>query len=94
VQDADRLDAIGSIGIARCLFFSATHGGGIHQKSTMKVNCWARSLRKLDDNTASMHFTQKLFRIPNLMKTSKGKEMALERMNIMHMFLEHLEKEW
>jgi uncharacterized protein len=83
VQDADRLDAIGAIGIARCLFFSSTHGGYIHQKPAVSGS-----------NTASMHFHEKLFRIPGLMKTKKGREMALKRMPIMHAFVECLEEEW
>lgn len=80
VSDADILDALGAIGIARCLFFSATHGGVIHDPENKR--------------SAIRHFHDKLFHLKNMMKTDKGKILAQEKTEIMRIFVSTLENEW
>ncbi len=73
VQDADRLDALGAIGIARAF----SYGG-------------YRSRPLYGENRASTiaHFHEKLLLLHDMMKTGKGREMAIERRNFMLQFLE------
>lgn len=77
VQDADRLDALGAIGIARTF----AYGGSMH-----------RALYGDETSTVS-HFHDKLFKLKNLMNTSKGKVLAIERHEFMTIFLDQLDRE-
>lgn len=81
VQDADRLDAIGAIGIARTFAF----GGSKQRELYNPVQ---------PDNTSVQHFYNKLFLLKEKMNTTIGKEMAKERHNYMKDFLDHFYKEW
>ncbi|OJD15174.1 hypothetical protein AJ78_04537 [Emergomyces pasteurianus Ep9510] len=66
VQDADRLDALGAVGIARCFTYLGAKGRGQGQGS------W-----ELDE--AIVHFEEKLERLEGMMKTESGREMARVR---------------
>lgn len=95
VQDADRIDALGAIGIARCLFFSATHGGIIHDTSSSPViNMTNDIYTSQTKRVASHHFHEKLFKLPLLMKTKTGRKIANDRMLIMKDFVSSLSNEW
>lgn len=72
VQDADRLDALGAIGIARTF----AYGG--------KNNRLLYGDEKREDSLS--HFYDKLFKLDNLMNTKKAKEIALERIQFMREF--------
>ncbi|CAK21213.1 HD domain-containing protein [Listeria welshimeri] len=80
VQDADRLDAIGAIGIARTFTY-----GGAHN----------REIANLDNpkNTTLQHFYDKLLLIPNRLNTKTAKNIAIEKQQIMQYFIQSLEKE-
>lgn len=69
VQDADRLDAIGAVGIARCFTFL-----GARSKSAGKEGD-----KELDLDDAIEHFNEKLVKLEGMMKTVTGREMARER---------------
>jgi uncharacterized protein len=75
VQDADRLDAIGAVGVARCFAF----GGAKKQGQPMAA--------------ALEHFEEKLVKLPDMMKTETGKEMAKERKKVLVGFAMHFEEE-
>lgn len=104
VQDADRLEALGAIGISRCLFFTAARGGLIHDPDAIVYHNLtaeeyaARSKDKSEGKgkkqAASTHFHEKLFKLQYLMKTGTGREMAHERTKIMHLFIASLYEEW
>lgn len=86
VQDADRLDALGAIGIVRCLQVS-THLG----VSVYDVNDPFCSQREPDDKRYSVdHFYTKLFRLPALMQTDSAKQEAKKRTDFMRSFLAQL----
>lgn len=79
VQDADRLDALGAIGIARTFAF----GGKNHRLIYGDPN-------KQDSIT---HFYDKLLKLEKLMNTNKAKEIAVQRTNYMKEFLDAFYKE-
>lgn len=78
VQDADRLDAIGAIGIARVF----TYGGAIGRPI-----CSETEFSSID------HFYEKLLNIVGQMNTTRGYIIAIERHNYMRGFLEELNRE-
>ncbi len=84
VQDADRLDALGAIGIARVFATSSKLGKPIYDPK-----------KPLDiDASAIHHFYVKLFKLPSLMNTKTGKELAKKRVRYMKAFLKRFFKEW
>ncbi len=86
VQDADRLEALGSIGIARCLMTAGSLGQAFyHLEEPFPIT------RMPDDRQQSIdHFFAKLFKLPTTMKTKTGRAEAHERVGIMVAFLEQL----
>ncbi len=89
LQDADRLEAIGSIGIMRCIS-TGTRMGGEYFHST---DPWAKE-RTLDDGRYSIdHFYVKLLKLPESMTTEAGRKEARRRAETMRIFLERLGEE-
>lgn len=94
VQDADRLDAIGAIGIARCMAYSGSKGRLIHDPNKQaRENLTAEDYRKGDD-TAIMHFYEKLLKLKDLMNTDYGRKMAEQRHAYLEDFLSEFYAEW
>ncbi len=81
VQDADRLDALGAIGIARCFAYTGKVGRPIYNNNK-------------DDVSGIAHFYQKLLDLKDLMNTDKGRKIAIERTEFMKNYLERFFKEW
>ena len=89
LQDADRIDALGAIGIARCF---AT--GGIIGSSFYDVNDPFAENRELNDKEFSIdHFYKKLLTLPETMKTEAGKNEAQKRVHFIKIFLNQLKEE-
>ncbi|MBC2183153.1 HD domain-containing protein [Listeria sp. FSL L7-0233] len=80
VQDADRLDAIGAIGIARTFTY-----GGAHNREIANHNH--------PEETTLQHFYDKLLLIQDQLKTKTAQELAIEKQQIMQDFIHALEKE-
>jgi uncharacterized protein len=89
VQDADRLDALGAIGVARCIAVGAALGRSIY--SPDDPFCAARA----PDDTASSvdHFYSKLLRLADTMQTDAGRREAGRRSAFMRGYLEQLRTE-
>ncbi|SHF55411.1 HD domain-containing protein [Ornithinibacillus halophilus] len=81
VQDADRLDAIGAIGIARTFAYGGAKGQLINHDN-------------LKESTSIQHFYDKLLRLMDTMNTSTAKNIAKERHQFLERFLEQFYKEW
>ena len=93
VRDADRLDAIGAIGIARTFAYGGAKGRKLYDDAEeARANMSVQEYRT--KSTASVtHFYEKLLLLKDLMVTEKGKQMAEERHAFMVSFLEQLQKE-
>lgn len=81
VQDADRLDAIGAIGLARVFAFGGSKNREIYNP-------------KQPDQTTIQHFYDKLLKLKDLMNTATAQQMALERHAYLESFLDRFYKEW
>ncbi len=89
VQDADRLDALGAIGILRCAAVNTKMESSFYEPQ----DPFAED-RPFDDSKFMVdHYFVKLFKLPELMNTEAGKKIALERVAFMSEFLETLGKE-
>lgn len=89
LQDADRLDALGAIGIARVF---AT--GGSLDRPFYEPNDPFCNQRNPDDETWTVdHFFKKLLKLESLMNTNSGKTEAKKRTKILEDFLDHLKQE-
>jgi uncharacterized protein len=89
VQDADRLEAVGAIGIARCFLTGGSMGTPLYESS----DPFAQN-RELDDRSYTLdHFYCKLMGLADTMKTKAGKEEAIKRTNYMKAFLMQLGSE-
>ena len=82
VQDADRLDAIGAIGIARTFAFGGSRGRRIHDPAG------------LDSGSSIRHFYDKLLLLKGLMNTPTGKVLAIRRDAYLRDFLDEFYAEW
>ncbi|WP_394126917.1 HD domain-containing protein [Vibrio hepatarius] len=89
VQDADRLDALGAVGIARCLQVSAGFSASLYQ-----VDDPFCTDRELDDKNYTVdHFYNKLFKLEAMMNTESAKQEARKRTAYMEAFLQQLKQE-
>lgn len=90
LQDADRLDALGAIGIART--FSV--GGSENRTFYNADDPFCRSDRDLDDMQWTLdHFQMKLLKLQDCMHTKTAKKIAQERTRFMILFIRQLQKE-
>jgi len=89
VQDADRLEALGAIGIARCLLTGGSLGTQLYEPDDPFCEAREPEERKY----AIDHFYQKLFRLPETMQTAAGQAEAQRRAGFMREYLRHLDGE-
>ncbi|MBP1915351.1 HD domain-containing protein [Lederbergia galactosidilytica] len=88
VQDADRLDAIGAIGIARTFVFSGAMNQLIYDPSEQIQNI------SLKNASAIHHFYDKLLKLKSLMNTEYARKLAESRHSYMENFLKQFFQEW
>ncbi|NLE35045.1 MAG: HD domain-containing protein [Bacteroidales bacterium] len=94
VQDADRLDAMGAVGIARAFSYGGLRGREIYDPREKILN--PPLLPGTSSHSASTvhHFYDKLLMLKNLMNTPTGRELARERHDFMLSYLDQFFREW
>ncbi|MFC9539782.1 HD domain-containing protein [Lysinibacillus sp. NPDC056959] len=92
-RDADRLDAIGAIGIARTFAFGGAKGRKLYDKEENARMDMTEDEYRSKNTSSVTHFYEKLLLLKDLMITEKGKQMAEERHQFMVQFLEQLQNE-
>jgi len=95
VQDADRLDAIGAIGISRAIYFGGHFGEKIYDPAVKpRTEMTHAEYRNLDNETIINHFYEKLLTLKDLMNTTAAKQLAEHRQQVMLDFLTEYKAEW
>jgi uncharacterized protein len=97
VQDADRLDAIGAIGIARCFTYGGSRKRSLYNPEIPPIlDITKEEYTKLHGKDVPIlnHFYEKLFKLKDMMKTKTGKKIAEERHKFMEDFVIHFLEEW
>jgi uncharacterized protein len=94
VQDADRLDAIGAIGIARCFNYGGFKNRALYDPEiTPNLNMTKEQYKNSNAPTLN-HFYEKLLLLKDKMNTKTGKKIAIERHQYMEQFLTQFYNEW
>ncbi|WP_033541061.1 HD domain-containing protein [Planococcus sp. CAU13] len=93
VQDADRLDAIGAVGIARTFAFGGSRGRKLYDWGEEPRKKMTEEEYRSKPTSSATHFYEKLLLLKERMTTETGKQIADERHQYMLSFLEQLKKE-
>lgn len=91
VQDADRIDAIGAVGIARAFYYGGFVGNLMHYSNFLShknLTSYQEEITVID------HFHEKLLKLDELMNTDSAKDIAKERTAFMCDFLKRFYQEW
>ena len=94
VQDADRLDAIGAIGIARCFNYGGFKNNIIYSPDLPPQLNMSKEEYKASNGSSINHFYEKLLLLKNKMNTKKGMQLAAQRHQFMEQYLEQFYAEF
>ena len=94
VQDADRIESLGAIGIARAFTYGGKHGNLIYDPAIKPAELVSHDQYREHEETTINHFDEKLFKLEKLMNTAGGKKEAHERTEYMKEFVAKFLAEW
>lgn len=94
VQDADRLDALGAIGIARTFAYGGNHNRKMYDPDIKAKDKMTAEEYYASESTSINHFYEKLFKLENMINTDTAKIIARERTAYMQEFVDEFMKEW
>lgn len=94
VQDADRMDAIGAIGIARAFAYGGSRGRPLHVPGEPPKAGMDDEIYRRNEGTTVNHFHEKLLLLRDMMNTPTARRMADARHDYMVRFLEEFSAEW
>jgi len=94
VTDADRLDAIGAIGIARAFTYGGFFNRLIYDPATKPSKSITKEEYKTTKAPSINHFYEKLLKLKNMMHTKLGRKMAKRRHRFLNLYLKQFFKEW
>ncbi|PLT34942.1 HD domain-containing protein [Bacillus sp. V5-8f] len=94
VQDADRLDAIGAIGIARTFAYGGKKGQAIYDPDIEVREHMSKQEYRSGRSSSVHHFYEKLLKLKGMLHTDTARKIANERHEFMETFLRQFYKEW
>lgn len=94
VQDADRLDAMGAIGIARAFNYGGYIGRELYNPTIAPMVGMTKAQYKSSSAPTINHFYEKLLLLKDRMNTATGRKMAEQRHQFMELYLNQFFKEW
>lgn len=94
VTDADRLDAMGAIGIARAFTYGGFFNRPIYDPAIKPSKSITREEYKTTEAPSINHFYEKLLKLKDMMHTKLGRKMAKRRHRFLNLYLKHFFKEW
>lgn len=94
VQDSDRIDAIGAIGIARVFAYNGKKGNPIYDPDVGIIEIKSEEEYRNLKRHAINHFYEKLLKVKDTMNTDAGKNIAIKRTEYMEEYLKEFYDEW
>ncbi len=94
VQDADRIDALGAIGIGRAFAYGGSRGRPMRDPDIPPLLEMSREEYRKHQSTTINHFHEKLFRLREMMNTESGRAIAARRESFMREYTEEFMLEW
>ena len=94
VQDADRLESLGAMGIARAFVYSGKHDDKIYDPEIPPMELVSHDQYRNHEETTINHFYEKLFKLEGLMNSGAAQKEARRRTEYMRDFVREFRHEW